>query len=630
MTGIVLAGMHRSGTSLTAGLLAAGGWHTGEVTLVGDGEQYEEDASFVALHREWLDACVPPGDGHRDWGVSDGGAVDLATRSAEERAEQAQAAREFAERRDRERPRWVAKDPRASLFLPVWAEVDAVRFLLVYRAPWDVVDSAVRLGAEVFCRRPRLALQAWLDHNQRLAAFAAEHRQRCVVIASEALTLDAADVWRLLDDRFGLDGAAPRDLVDPQRYVRRGDDHPIAELYREVHPEVCGVLDGLDRLADLPRLHAASTSPGRAARGGTLLAGRGVQVIVPCRDDGDFVLEAIASVDDCATRATDDAGRPQVELTVVDDGSTDAETRRVLDALRASGRHVVTTTGVGLAAARNAALATSRTAGVIPLDADNRLRAPLVDALAWIVDGRADIVHGRWQRIGMDRAVVAPPAMTLDALVPDNTIDACALISRALLERTRGWDPALRFWEDWDLWLGALEAGARIERLSTVTFDYLVRPGALSTVPLTDPAARMEVVEHIVTRRAELLGPTLARLVAQAHRSDVAVAGTEAARSDLEQAYVRLEAHHLQLAEEHRGLADAYRGLEAAHGGLVDAYRALEHAHAGALAHAAATDAELTATRGRLMFRTIDPIARRVRRCRPVNAVLTRLRRRLD
>lgn len=522
MTGVIVSGMHRSGTSLTTRFLTADGWHPGEDLLVSPTERFEEDASFVTLNRSWIEATLPPGEGHRDWGISSGGPLDLASVLPAERAAMVAAARAFAERRVAERRRWVAKDPRSTLLLPIWAQVDDVDIVLVYRNPWDVVDSAVRLGAPEWTRRPQLVLESWLDHCQRILDIIDTQPERCTLIAAEALTTDPTRVWRVLDESIGVTGECPTGLVDPTKFVIRGDTSPIAALYRDIHPEVQAVLDQLDRHADVerivsidsgrPRPSTAATAR-RTAPGGTLPAGTGVQVVIPCRDDGDVLLEAIASVDAVATDA--------VELTIVDDGSTDPETLRVLGVLRASGQQVLTTPGVGLAAARNTALAVSRSLAVIPLDADNRLREPLIGALVYLERGEADVVHGPWHRFGLEDAVVEPPQMTLAALVPGNSIDACALIRRDVLEQLGGWDPALPFWEDWDLWLGVVGAGFRVHRLDEVTFDYLVRPGSLSSRPWVDHRARSQVVERVVTKRRRTLGLAGRRSIRRFHRADV-------------------------------------------------------------------------------------------------------------
>ena len=66
--------------------------------------------------------------------------------------------------------------------------------------------------------------------------------------------------------------------------------------------------------------------------------------------------------------------------------------------------------GVGLAAARTIGAARGRTAAVLALDADNRVRPALVQGAALITAGEADIVHGPWHRFGTDRRSTPPPA----------------------------------------------------------------------------------------------------------------------------------------------------------------------------------------------------------------------------
>lgn len=547
MTGIVVAGMHRSGTSLMTRLLMAGGWRAGENLLSSAKERYEEDPSFVELHRAWLDTCLPVGNGHRDWGVSDGGVIDLDARPADVRDAQRVAARSFVAQREDTDTRWVVKDPRASLFLPVWAEQDSLTFVIVYRNPWDVVDSAMRLGEDVLCRRPGHALSAWVDYNRRLVEFVAAHRDRCLVIASEVTTTDPRKVWDLVDRHFGLDGELPTDLVDPDLFVHRNDSTAIAGVYRDIHPEACSILDELDRVADLAR-HPAPPNDLRALTGGTLPPVVGVQIIVPSHNDGDFIAEAIASVDECARYAIEQRRLHRVELTIVDDGSTDPETLRIMERLRASGRQVITTTGVGVSAARNAGRAVSSTAAVIPLDADNRLRTALIDAVPRIESGMIDVVHGPWRRFGMDDEIVNPVGMTFESLTVYNGIDGCALISRELLERLGGWDTELPFWEDWNLWLGAIRVGARIGRMDAITFDYFVRPDSLSRMPLSDADARMRVVQRITDTHVAIFGNTVARLIERIHSTDVARVAAERSLGELRTA-------HVELLERYRALS---------------------------------------------------------------------------
>jgi len=486
--------MHRSATSLTAQLLASGGWHPGARLLSSEREAYYEDEAFVELNRAWttddLDdtECVSPGDSHADWGVIDRRVVPVVGRYQRRNRDRLGSAREYAAMRDFLHGNWVAKDPRGSLHAEVWAGLGDTRFVIVYRNPWDVVDSAVRLGEEVFCRRPGVAREAWLGYQLRLLQLIRDYRERVAVIAAEAVARRPERVWAHLDRWIGMVGGPPSALVDPRRFVQRNDDHAIAGLYRDVYPAHTSVLEAFDDAADIPRSGPPYRStPSRVLPGGSLPAGTGVQVVIPCRDDGDHIVEAVASVEQHA--------RGPVEMTIVDDGSSDAETLRVLDVLRASGRQIVRTDGVGLPAARNVACGVSRSAMVVPLDADNRLRAAMFDAAQRMPELGAETVHGSWERFGMDAQVVHPPDLALDTLIPHNQIDACAVIRRSLLERLGGWDDALPFWEDWDLWLRVACSGARTHRVDEVLFDYLVRPGALSqrwSIDTTAAAAAME------------------------------------------------------------------------------------------------------------------------------------------
>ena len=91
-----------------------------------------------------------------------------------------------------------------------------------------------------------------------------------------------------------------------------------------------------------------------------------VSVVIPCFNHGEFLPEAVCSAT-CIER--DD-----IELIVVDDGSTDERTRKEMDALPAQGIKVIRQENKGLAAARNAGIAISRGEYILPLDADDRLR----------------------------------------------------------------------------------------------------------------------------------------------------------------------------------------------------------------------------------------------------------------
>ena len=551
MSGIVVAGMHRSGTSLMTAFLEAGGWHPGEHLLSSPREMYREDSSFVAIHQKWLEAVLPPGDGHPDWGISDGGTVPRSF-DHDHLEKMGSDTERFLSQRNSERERWVAKDPRGSLFLPMWLENTELKCVLVYRNPWDVVDSAIRLGHGRFCSEPRMILTAWLDYNKRLLEAVSSHSGQCILIASEALKTSTGDVWEALDSFVGVVGDIPHHLLEDAKFVHRSDHHAISALYKAVYPDHWTLLQELDQLAAVSRaVPSSSESPNRkqSARvlaSGSLPKGSGIQIIIPCKNDGDFLVEAIASVEESIVY--------NVELTIVNDGSTDSETLRVIESLSQLNYEVIHTEGVGLSQARNLAAERSQTCAVLPLDADNRLRPALLNKLTKLENNTVDIIHGPWKKFGLNSDVISPPDMTMDNLVWGNSIDACALIRRELLQQLGGWDAQLPFWEDWDLWLGAVQANARTVKIDEVAIEYLVRPHSLSRNVHEDENQHKHVVAHITQKHLPLLGPTISRLVRDVHDFNGSVNNLEQKNQYLlqrhEQAVADQQVIRAQLSEE--------------------------------------------------------------------------------
>jgi glycosyltransferase involved in cell wall biosynthesis len=193
-----------------------------------------------------------------------------------------------------------------------------------------------------------------------------------------------------------------------------------------------------------------------------------VSVVIPCFNHGEFLPEAVASVTSM--------GRQDVELIVVDDGSTDDRTRKEMKKLCAQGIRVIRQENNGLAAARNAAIAASTGEYILPLDADNRLRPAYIDHGIRILDASPEVgvVYGDAQFMGttIGRWHVGP--FDSGRLLAGNYIDACAVYRRPIWEQNGGYDGAMpvQGLEDWDFWLGALEHGWHFAYVPEILFDY--------------------------------------------------------------------------------------------------------------------------------------------------------------
>lgn len=202
-----------------------------------------------------------------------------------------------------------------------------------------------------------------------------------------------------------------------------------------------------------------------------------ISVIVPCFNHGEFLRAAVASV--TALQRSD------VELIVVDDGSTNEQTRAEMNVLAAEGIRVIRQENRGLAAARNAGIAASQGKYILPLDADNRLRPAYIARGIQILD-RDDaigIVYGDAEYVGTRTGQWHVGPFARNKLLRWNYIDACAVFRRSVWEQNNGYDSTMPVQgvEDWDFWLGALERGWQFAYVPEVLFEYRVANESMIT-----------------------------------------------------------------------------------------------------------------------------------------------------
>jgi glycosyltransferase involved in cell wall biosynthesis len=193
-----------------------------------------------------------------------------------------------------------------------------------------------------------------------------------------------------------------------------------------------------------------------------------ISVVIPCFNHGEFLREAV-----CSATAIE---RDDIEIIVVDDGSTDERTRKEMDALPAPGIKVIRQENKGLAAARNAGIAIARGEYILPLDADDRLRPGWVDHGIRILESnpQVGVVYGDAECFGTRTGRWHVGLFEPDKLLKWNYIHASALYRRSVWEQNRGYDGTMpvQGLEDWDFWLGALEHGWQFAYVPEVLFDY--------------------------------------------------------------------------------------------------------------------------------------------------------------
>jgi len=170
---ICLTGMHRSGTSLMSSYLEHCKINMGQNligAMRGNMRGHYEDADFVQLHDEILaeNNChmYSPKNNLKISDTRKKQAIDII------KCKQSHA-HSFG---------W--KDPRSSLFLDLWQQTEPeIKFLLLYRDPFSVIDSLRRRGTDKRIRiLPWLPATAWLRYNSDLLKFHQKTDTNTVII----------------------------------------------------------------------------------------------------------------------------------------------------------------------------------------------------------------------------------------------------------------------------------------------------------------------------------------------------------------------------------------------------------------------------------------------------------------
>jgi glycosyltransferase involved in cell wall biosynthesis len=198
---------------------------------------------------------------------------------------------------------------------------------------------------------------------------------------------------------------------------------------------------------------------------------------------------------------------PDVELIIVDDGSTDATlevARRI--AVGHPNVTVLTQANAGTAAAVNAGLRAAHGEYVARLDADDELTDDYLATMSAFIGE-----HPNFDIYGMDLIRVSPGepeapvygwsdvrSATLGEMFTRNVIPGAGTIARRdLLERLGGCREGVLN-EDYDLWLRALAAGATHVHCPRALYRYHQGSGAQKTENLiAQYESSIQIIEHL-------------------------------------------------------------------------------------------------------------------------------------
>ncbi len=196
-----------------------------------------------------------------------------------------------------------------------------------------------------------------------------------------------------------------------------------------------------------------------------------VSVVIPCFNSGSTISQTVTSVHFQTW--------PNVEIIVIDDGSTDQETIKVLEALK--GVYLVRQHNAGLPVARNVGCKVASGNYILPLDADDWLEPAAIKRLMECLreNPAASFAYSYLQLEGEATGVLAKSYNFFEQLF-FNQLPYCLLLPRSVWESVGGYDESMdRGYEDWEFNIRLGAAGYFGCVVQEPLFHYRVSSGGM-------------------------------------------------------------------------------------------------------------------------------------------------------
>lgn len=174
-----------------------------------------------------------------------------------------------------------------------------------------------------------------------------------------------------------------------------------------------------------------------------------------------------------------------IEVIIVNDGSDDSETLKVLDTYRGSkDLLIIDQVNQGVQSARNAGIKAAKAEYILPLDADNKIAPSFLSQALEVLESneRVGVVYSDYKTFGEreEERVLLDFDPTVFFAV--NYIDNCSVFRKSVWEKIGGYDVDIPFgYEDWDLWMGFYDLGFHFHHLNEFLFHYRIRKESVNS-----------------------------------------------------------------------------------------------------------------------------------------------------
>jgi len=187
---------------------------------------------------------------------------------------------------------------------------------------------------------------------------------------------------------------------------------------------------------------------------------------------------------------------------VINDGSTEIETLKLLKEISTENIKVIHQENRGPASARNAGIREAQSKYILFLDSDNKIKPEFISTAINIFESNSeiDIVYGKPEFFGEvnEKRLFKTEEFDLDKIWYANYIDMCSVIRKSLFDSIGMLDenPILIGHEDWEYWIRAGIENKKFFFIDEVVFDYRMSNNSL-IIQATDPCKFEKMVQYL-------------------------------------------------------------------------------------------------------------------------------------
>lgn len=233
-----------------------------------------------------------------------------------------------------------------------------------------------------------------------------------------------------------------------------------------------------------------------------------ISIVIPCYNTGKYLPEAVESVLQ--------QQHPAAEIIIVDDGSTDEETLRLLDRYEQQGIIIFHTPNRGAPAARNFGVKRAKSPYVLCLDSDDVLLPAFLAETSQRLDTmpKVGVVATGVEFFGARNGIWKPPDYSPVRMLWQNCLPSASLFRKRCWQEVGGYKN-LKACQDWEFWISVtIKHGWKWAVVPEVLYKYRQRAGSISEFRETN---RPELMKQIIKLHKSTYNSYLVELLVDSH-----------------------------------------------------------------------------------------------------------------